>query len=203
MVFTSGVRMLLLTLALQVGMLSPCGFCGRSGISACTELYLTAAKNPQARSDCEYYHDFRYKLSLTSTHTTPCTNTPVLCPVPGCTKKTGKLLSAVWKYNLPDHVRTQHPGYSVDGFQEGTIDIGLLRLIDISYEEETALHIPPNLIPTLKRTDLLAPEHPAITAAPPILHSPPAQSPSLGDKRDGHDTEIVAGSDVPVAPMYV
>ncbi len=125
----------------------------------CSQLYLTAqaGRSPQARSECPYYCAFQYKSSLNSTHTMPCTNTPVLFPVPGCTQSLpGKLLTAIWKYNMPQHICMHHPGYSVNGFEDGTLLPDLLHVMDISREEEKALGIPEGAIPTLKRTDILS-----------------------------------------------
>ncbi|EIW53975.1 uncharacterized protein TRAVEDRAFT_132679 [Trametes versicolor FP-101664 SS1] len=142
---------------IPVGSEMPCGFCGRSGISMCSQLYLTAGRSPQPRSDCPHFYAFQYKSSLKSTQTMPCTNTPILCPVPGCTQSTpDKLFTAVWKYNMPQHVRMQHPGYSIDGFEEGTLLPQLLCVMDITHEEEKALGIPEGVIPALKRTDILS-----------------------------------------------
>ncbi|KAI0355712.1 hypothetical protein OH77DRAFT_1402493, partial [Trametes cingulata] len=141
---------------MPVGHQMPCGFCGRSGISACAQLYLTTSKAPQARSDCPHFYAFQYKNSLKSTLTMPCTNTPVVCPVLGCAQHTGKLVSAVWKYNMPQHVRTCHPGYSLDGFEDGTVLPDLLRVMDISRDEEKALGIPEQLIPTLRYSEYIS-----------------------------------------------
>ncbi|RDB24483.1 hypothetical protein Hypma_008516 [Hypsizygus marmoreus] len=61
----------------------PCGFCGRSGIAACSEIYLSKGKAPQAQGNCEHAHRFNYAPSLKSTASTPCTNVPILCLIPG------------------------------------------------------------------------------------------------------------------------
>ncbi|KAI0763396.1 hypothetical protein BC629DRAFT_1273639, partial [Irpex lacteus] len=130
-----------------VGRTMPCGFCGLSNITDCQQLYITKNGRGQAKSSCSRAHDFQYKTSLTSTVSTPCTNTPIVCPIPGCAGEVGSNKTAIWKYNLPEHVRAHHPGYSCDGMDDGLPDHNLLHVAFISKEEESRLGIPNDMIP--------------------------------------------------------
>ncbi|KAI0808974.1 hypothetical protein BC629DRAFT_1672602 [Irpex lacteus] len=130
-----------------VGSSMPCGFCGRSGIATCRDIYIAKGKRGQATSGCPHAHDFRYKTSLTSTVSTPSTNTPVLCPFRGCTGVVGQNLTAVWKYNMAEHVKTAHPGFSYNGIERGAHHDEFLQIAHISNEEEMRIGIPANKIP--------------------------------------------------------
>lgn len=134
----------------------PCGFCGRSNITACQQLYISKHGRGQAKSNCSRAHDYQYKTSLVSTITTPCTNTPIICTIPGCAGEVGQNRTAIWKYNMPEHIRTHHPGYSCDGIEDGLRAPDLLRTSSISLLEEQRIGIPANLIPP--KPDLNIPE---------------------------------------------
>ncbi len=86
---------------------TPCGFCLSSG-DACA-IYVKRGKGAKSgdildmqRTRCPS----KYKLSIartsTSTLTSPCTNVPLRCPY--CPKGS----PAVWKYNMPCHLRRAH-----------------------------------------------------------------------------------------------
>ncbi len=125
----------------------PCGFCGLSNIADCQQLYITKHGHGQAKSNCAHAHEFQYKASLTSTLSTPCTNTPIVCPIKGCAGEVGSNKTAIWKYNMPEHIRVHHPGYSCDGIEDGLPDDRLLSTIFITDEEESRLGIPKDKIP--------------------------------------------------------
>ena len=126
----------------------PCGFCGLSNVPACQQLYITKHGRGQARSECLHAHDFQYKVSLVSTVSTPCTNTPIICTIPGCAGEVGQgLKTAVWKYNMPEHIRTCHPGYASDHTEEGVHMQDLLNTASITRLEEQRIGIPQDMIP--------------------------------------------------------
>ncbi|EMD31047.1 hypothetical protein CERSUDRAFT_36896, partial [Gelatoporia subvermispora B] len=64
-----------------IGSTMPCGFCGRSGITTCSEVFLTKGSKPQAFSRCRHYNKFHYKPALRSTVTSRSTNVPILCAI--------------------------------------------------------------------------------------------------------------------------
>ncbi len=57
----------------------------------------------QTKSVCVNKVSFKYKIAVTSTSTSPCSNAPVICPE--CPLKA----PAVWKYNMPSHMEKKHP----------------------------------------------------------------------------------------------
>ncbi len=135
--------------SLQVGP-NPCGFCGRSGLEACSQLFLT--KSSQAHSECRHAHKFHYKPALYPTASTPSTNVPIICTIPGCTtaiRYSNGLTGAIWKYNMPDHIRTAHPEYSIDGIDDAKAPLPpeLAQAIAISRDEEVRIGIPEEKIP--------------------------------------------------------
>lgn len=165
----------------------PCGFCGRSGVAACKEVYLTKGKSPQARSSCQYTYQFKYQPSLTPSKTSPCTNIPILCRIPGCTGTVGDKLTAVWKYNMAEHIKLYHPGYvsSFDDVGLAPLPQGMLEDMHISVEEETMMKIPHEKIPPMasvaeQENSVLL--HAQNTLQPKILSSKRGQS-SRGIKR--------------------
>ncbi|KAH9841451.1 uncharacterized protein C8Q71DRAFT_853841 [Rhodofomes roseus] len=112
----------------------PCGFCGR----------------PERLSECPYYKLFFYQPSLKSSGTTPCTNVPIVCKIPGCKAEKDGNWSAVWKYNMREHIRVFHPSYSLDNVGLDTlIPLPQATLHDmyISDEEERGLRIPETNVP--------------------------------------------------------
>ncbi|KAI1784985.1 hypothetical protein LXA43DRAFT_900727, partial [Ganoderma leucocontextum] len=132
-----------------VGQTSPCGFCGRSGLQGCQQLFLT--KTSQARSECRHFHKFHYRPAKVSTETTPCTNIPIMCTVPGCKSamRQGDLFGAIWKYNMEEHIKNDHSGYSTTGVEDHLLPIpaDLAREMYISDSEERLMGISDSLIP--------------------------------------------------------
>ncbi|KAI0076550.1 hypothetical protein K474DRAFT_1564924, partial [Panus rudis PR-1116 ss-1] len=126
----------------------PCGFCGRAGIEECT-IYLTKKANPQAVSNCRLSTTFYYKKSLESTRSSPCTNTPIICRVPGCCAVVGNKQTAIWKYNMEQHIRQSHQGYAaIPGVEEGVqVPIDMWRDMFITRNEEQKMGIPEEKIP--------------------------------------------------------
>lgn len=127
----------------------PCGFCGRSGIRTCEELYILTGKRKQISAQCQHSHPFRYGDSFKSTITTPCTDTPIVCPIEPCTAVVnGKWRGAVWKYNMVEHIRTHHAGYSADGIEDGApLPPSLVAEMEITLEEEQHILPPRTAIP--------------------------------------------------------
>ncbi|KAH9946850.1 hypothetical protein B0H21DRAFT_883432 [Amylocystis lapponica] len=71
--------------------------------------------------------------------------------IPGCTSVVGKLLTAVWKYNIQEHVRKFHPGDLAEG---APLPPTMLRAMFISHDEELRLGIPADKIPEKNEPDL-------------------------------------------------
>ncbi|GLB43863.1 hypothetical protein LshimejAT787_1500470 [Lyophyllum shimeji] len=126
----------------------PCGFCGRSGNPACDQVFLSKGKSPQATSGCRLASKFHYQPSLKSTGSTPCTNVPILCSIAGCTGAVGTQQTAIWKYNMPEHIRTVHPGYAWNALGgDAPLPASLAHAMHITPEEEAILGIPKENIP--------------------------------------------------------
>ncbi|KAG8695139.1 hypothetical protein FRC08_008010 [Ceratobasidium sp. 394] len=88
------------TLATAIGY-APCGFCGRSW--TCKTTLATKRDVVSIISDCPYFDKFSYKSAQNVTATNPCTNRPIRCESPECSKK-----DPVWSYDMQDHIRAVH-----------------------------------------------------------------------------------------------
>ncbi|KAI0373379.1 hypothetical protein BV20DRAFT_937903 [Pilatotrama ljubarskyi] len=137
---------LLITVLAQVGKTYHCSFCGCSGLQECLQLYLTKSSSPQPWSFCCAAHKFRYADVLTSTILTPCINVPIICLIPGCRSciQNENGTGAIWKHNVPQHIKLEHPGYSVHGLIDGSstpLPAELVRYMFICNLEEERLGI--------------------------------------------------------------
>ncbi|KAI0054339.1 hypothetical protein BV25DRAFT_1764193, partial [Artomyces pyxidatus] len=132
----------------QIGDMFPCGFCGRSGHPGCADVFLVKGKTMQAETMCPHFQKFQYGPTSHSTESTPSTNIPILCTIPGCTGRIGSKYTAVWKYNMSEHIRQAHPGFSIGGYLDGApLPDNLVCSMYITDEEETRLKIPAQHIP--------------------------------------------------------
>ncbi|KAK0451744.1 hypothetical protein EV421DRAFT_1060672 [Armillaria borealis] len=97
--------------------LEPCGLCLRP--SPVCSFYLKRSSGTvsdmrvdQKRSVCINKVSFRYKVAATSPSTSLCSNIPVICPE--CPPKA----PAVWKYNMPSHMKRKHPHVPQNALRE-------------------------------------------------------------------------------------
>ncbi|KAG0695896.1 hypothetical protein DFH29DRAFT_879719 [Suillus ampliporus] len=144
-----------LTLKKTVGDMLPCGFCGCSGIPACAiTIKVPANGAPVWETKCMYQHTFRYGFAENGSKNKPCRNVPLKCelchpilpPEPGKTSRRTIVaaVDAVWRYNMPEHVLSQHEEYSLPGWREAGIPLPArvwkgMKLTDL---EQSASHVP-------------------------------------------------------------
>lgn len=97
---------------MQVSTESPCGFCGRLQTAGTCKISLSKkgkTYHPEC-TGCTRSHTFSYGQAARCTKATPSSNVPVECEL--CDKLAGsRCHPAIWKYNLPRHIRTAHPGH--------------------------------------------------------------------------------------------
>ena len=136
----------------------PCGFCGRSGIAACSEVFLTKTK--QAFSNCHHFVSFRYQSSAKFSENTPCMNVPIKCTIPGagCNAIVPASTKAIWKYNMPEHIRTCHPEYTIENPDSVPLPLQMLHDMEITREEESFLKISEGKIPYKRHISLPPPD---------------------------------------------
>lgn len=68
----------------------------------------------------------------------------------------GDYQTAVWKYNMPEHIHESHPGYAASEFEDGApLPPSLAHAMHISAEEEKLMGIPEQLIPLKSDLPLL------------------------------------------------
>ncbi|KAH9913947.1 hypothetical protein B0H21DRAFT_805153 [Amylocystis lapponica] len=165
-----------ITTETPVGDSMPCGFCGLSGIPECrVELSFTGTKKAiQIRSECAYACKVAYGWATKGTKAVPCRNVPIictLCPHPSSRAGTGTL-PAVWRYNMPEHIRIKHSEYASPGNPVGlSLPRPLWDDMEITQKEEAGLGIPSSSIP------------PPFAAILPPNESSSAASTSRGVKR--------------------
>lgn len=116
----------------KVGDTLPCGFCGCSGQPECAITITVPAKATTTwDTKCTYQHQFRYPSADAGSKNTPCHNLPLKCelchpilpPVPSKTMRKIPVVpvSAVWRYNMHEHIFHEHEEYVVPGQR----DVGL------------------------------------------------------------------------------
>ncbi|KAG2740920.1 hypothetical protein P692DRAFT_201727493 [Suillus brevipes Sb2] len=140
---------------IKVGKVLPCGFCGRSGLPECAiRIKVVANGPPSLETKCIYHFVFKYKFADKGSKNTPCRNVPIRCTLchPVLPPEPGKLsrkiiptfIDAIWRYNMVEHVLSQHQEYSVPGHKETGAPLPAevwesMRLTDL---EQTAARIP-------------------------------------------------------------
>ncbi|KAG1905535.1 uncharacterized protein F5891DRAFT_906066, partial [Suillus fuscotomentosus] len=88
---------------------------------------------PSLEMKCINHFIFKYKFADKGSKNTPCRNVPIRCtlchPVlpPEPRKSTCKIIStfvnAVWRYNMAEHVLSQHEEYSMPGHREAGVPL--------------------------------------------------------------------------------
>ncbi|KAG1799468.1 uncharacterized protein HD556DRAFT_1439842 [Suillus plorans] len=115
-----------------VGNTLPCSFCGRSGRPECAITITVPAKAATTwDTKCAYQHQFRY----TSADVAPGKTTRKTPIIP---------VSAVWRYNMHEHILQEHEEYVVPGQRDAGLALPAnvwkeMRLTDL---EQTASRIP-------------------------------------------------------------
>lgn len=139
----------------KVGNTLPCGFCGRSGRPECAITITVPAKAATTwDTKCAYQHQFRYTSADVGSKNQPCRNLPLKCelchpvlpPAPGKTTRKTPIVpvSAVWRYNMHEHILQEHEEYVVPGQRDAGLALPAnvwkeMRLTDL---EQTASRIP-------------------------------------------------------------
>ncbi|KAF8142253.1 hypothetical protein K438DRAFT_1439572, partial [Mycena galopus ATCC 62051] len=132
----------------QVGASYPCGFCGRSGHAECAITLKPRAQGFDINTKCKYAVTFQYNTANKGSATTPSRNVPVICDL--CPKPDGRYPThpAIWRYNMPQHLRDIHPEYASPLQPEGDpLPYKVWESTRVDKGEEMALGVPEFLIP--------------------------------------------------------
>ena len=124
----------------------PCGFCGRSTSlddRGCDVTLRTVGGVVHIESNCPHAEDFTYSSALKGSKTTPCTNVPILCPLCPAPRNPRDNSPAIWKYNVPQHIQTNHTGHTLEN-----IPLKTSAHYAITREEYVRLKIPQEQIPS-------------------------------------------------------
>ncbi|KAJ7573280.1 hypothetical protein C8J56DRAFT_709556, partial [Mycena floridula] len=134
-------------ITLQVGILLPCGFCGRSGRPECAVFMKKKGNSYDVSSNCLMYQAFSYGAAEKGSRATPSRNVPLicrLCPIP---RGRVPVHTAVWRYNMPEHIRLRHSNFATPGSPEGDrLPWDIWKDIEVDAAEERALGVPDALV---------------------------------------------------------
>ncbi|KIK33802.1 hypothetical protein CY34DRAFT_31162, partial [Suillus luteus UH-Slu-Lm8-n1] len=139
----------------EVGLTSPCGFCGCSGVPECTiRITVPSSGAPTWETGCKYKHLFRYGSVDSGSKNKPCRNLPLKCglchpvlpPQPGKSTCKAPVLAveAVWRYNMAAHILDHHNEYAVPGQREAGVPLpmSVWKVMKLTDLEQSASHIP-------------------------------------------------------------
>lgn len=130
----------------------PCGTCGKSTSTGSCAVTITKGRGGSSKvaSSCPEFSGISYASALKGSTTTPCTNVPIICEL--CVQPTNsKLIPAVWRYNLAEHVQIEHPGHT----QSFHFSPKFWELISIPIAEQIAMGIPQEQIPPIAPATML------------------------------------------------
>ncbi|KAG1799739.1 uncharacterized protein HD556DRAFT_1215679, partial [Suillus plorans] len=138
-----------------VGLTSPCGFCGCSGVPECTiRITVPSTGAPTWETRRIYQHAFRYGSIDSGSKNKPCRNLPLKCvlchpvlpPQPGKTTRKVPVLpvEAIWRYNMTAHILDQHEEYAVPGHREAGVPlpVSMWKTMKLTDLEQGTSHIP-------------------------------------------------------------
>ncbi|KAJ7824122.1 hypothetical protein B0H13DRAFT_1569959, partial [Mycena leptocephala] len=137
-----------------VGETHPCGFCGRSlaGRPECAIRIKPKGQSIEINSNlkCRYVVSFQYQTANKGSVTMPSRNVPVIChlwPTPPGRYPT---YSAVWRYNMGQHLRDIYPEYAPPlQPEEDLLSFKVWQSARIDKEEEMVLGVAEFLVPRL------------------------------------------------------
>ncbi|KIK32352.1 hypothetical protein CY34DRAFT_101663, partial [Suillus luteus UH-Slu-Lm8-n1] len=110
------------TLKEQVGLIYPCGFCGRSGHNECKiQIKILNKGGVSLETHCPYHHVFQYVNANIGSKNHLSHNIPLKCELchPSLMPVTGKkshaepgFVDAILRYNMIQHLDDVHPQFS-------------------------------------------------------------------------------------------
>lgn len=170
----------------------PCGTCeGSMKEGKCAVTLTYSRKAWHVESACEMFTGIQYANAVCGSKTTPCTNVPMVCMLPGCYHKTdlGKPSAGIWSYNMEKHIRTRHPAYKLpENFESD-----FLKAITISPDEQKTMGIPQGHItldffasltphPTTSGSSIRASSSPKPPALEPLSPARVSKAPQIANQ---------------------
>ncbi|KAJ7727820.1 hypothetical protein DFH07DRAFT_970034 [Mycena maculata] len=132
----------------RVGDSLPCGFCGQSGRPECQVYMKSESRKNEIQLKCQHTVIFQYNRANKGSSKTACRNIPIICGLCPPTQRKHDWIPAVWHYNMPEHLKTQHSEYASPQNPEGIpLPYSVWQNMVISKEEELALGMKEFLIP--------------------------------------------------------
>ncbi|KAJ7817460.1 hypothetical protein B0H14DRAFT_3742116 [Mycena olivaceomarginata] len=98
---------------------SLCGFCGRSGHAECQVFMKPASAKNETQTKCPYAVKFQYKTANEGAAKGSCHNIPLVCGLCPAAPRKQDWVPAIWRYNMPEHLRLQHSEYASPQQPEG------------------------------------------------------------------------------------
>ncbi|KAJ7498345.1 hypothetical protein B0H11DRAFT_1642706, partial [Mycena galericulata] len=126
----------------------PCGFCGRSGRPECQVFMKPNSKKNEIQTKCQYAVNFQYKTANEGNSKGACRNVPIICGLCPTAQRKNDVVPAVWRYNMAEHLKTQHPEYASPQQPEGLpLPYAIWKSSEITHEEEVSMGVKEFLIP--------------------------------------------------------
>ncbi|KAK7015827.1 hypothetical protein R3P38DRAFT_2543278 [Favolaschia claudopus] len=131
----------------EVGDTMPCGYCGRSGHPECQVKMKPESKKHEIDTKCHHKTNFQYKTADEARTKAGCRNVPIICGLCPTAQRKNDFVPAVWRYNMPEHLRTHHSEYASPQQPEGIpLPHHIWESIQISREEELAMGVKESLV---------------------------------------------------------
>ncbi|KAJ7753964.1 hypothetical protein DFH07DRAFT_689764, partial [Mycena maculata] len=126
----------------RIGGTLPCGFCGHSGHAECQVFMKPSSKKNEFQTKCQHQVTFQFKTANKSTAKGACRNVPMICGLCPTAQRKNDFIPAVWRYNMPEHLRTHHSEYASPQNPEGlALPFVVWQSMEISMEEELGLGV--------------------------------------------------------------
>lgn len=106
------------------------------------------AKKIDLTTKCQYAVNFHYNPANKGSEKTSCRNVPIICGLCPPAKRKQDSVPAVWRYNMPQHLKIYHSEYASPLQPEGIpLPFAVWENMAVSREEEEKLGVKEFLIP--------------------------------------------------------
>ncbi|KAJ7884304.1 hypothetical protein B0H14DRAFT_2165096, partial [Mycena olivaceomarginata] len=109
---------------------------------------LAASAKNEIQTKCPYAVKFQYKTANEGAAKGSCRHVPLVCGLCPAAPRKQDWVPAIWRYNMPEHLRLQHSEYASPQQPEGMpLPLAVWQSMEVSREEELALDVKEFLIP--------------------------------------------------------
>jgi len=175
-------------LATPVGRNLPCGFCGSSGNPDCVIKLKKTKRVTEVIVDCPHKVPFKYGFAEKGSESCPCRNVPVICTLCTHRGRDTDAKSAVWRYNMEQHLNLSHPEYAHPGKLLGLpLPSHMIRTVALTALEEKKSGVPACLSPETPSSSHIQANHES-------MHLPASTSSGQKRRADAGQFKIIIAS---------